>query len=124
MTRGILKSSGLTTAVRKNTVVEVPTADFLINQLQAGALDAAIVYRVNTLLRKGKLDFIPIRHPGARAVQPFAVRETSPKRNLAKRLLIFLQQNRETFEESGFKWMEDQTPVKSSEIQIPPWLKQ
>ncbi len=123
MTQGMLKSSGLTKAVMKNTVVEVPTADFLINQLQAGALDAAIVYRVNTLLREDKLDFIPIKHPGARAVQPFAIRETSRKRNLAARLLVFLQQNRETFEEAGFQWIEDQTPVKSAEIEIPSWLK-
>jgi len=123
MTQGILKSSGLVKSVGKNTAVQVPTADFLINQLQAGALDAALVYRVNTLLRKDKLDFIPIKHPGAKAVQPFAVRETSPNRNLANRLLIFLQQNRETFEESGFQWVEDQTPIKSSEIEIPPWLK-
>ncbi len=123
MTQGMLKSSGLITSVGKNTAVEVPTADFLINQLQAGALDAAVVYRVNTLLREDKLDFIAINHAGARAVQPFAIRETSEKRNLAGRLLAFLQQNRETFEKSGFQWIEDQTPVKSAEIEIPSWLK-
>ncbi len=39
MTAGMLKSSGLEEAVRKNVVVEVPTADLLINQLRAGALD-------------------------------------------------------------------------------------
>jgi ABC-type molybdate transport system substrate-binding protein len=47
MTRGILKSSGLWDNVHKNVVVEVPTADFLINQMRAGALDAAVVYSVN-----------------------------------------------------------------------------
>ena len=41
MTHGMLKSSGLDEAVRKNVVVEQPTADLLINQLRTEALDAA-----------------------------------------------------------------------------------
>ena len=40
MTRGMLKQTGLLESVRKNVVVEVPTADFLINQMRAGGLDA------------------------------------------------------------------------------------
>ena len=60
-------------------MVEVPTADF-INQMRAGGLEAAIVYRVNALLQSEHLEFTPIQHAGAKAVQPFAVRRDSPNR--------------------------------------------
>lgn len=124
MTDGMLRSSALQTAVRRNVVVEVPTADFLINQMRAGALDAAIVYEVNYRLQEEHLEFIPIDHEGARAVQPFSVRADSERRQLAGRLLAYLQKHRARFEEKGFTWLGDQTPVKSSELEIPPWLKQ
>ncbi len=124
MTQGMLRSSALEKAVRKNVVVEVPTADFLINQMRVGALDAVIVYEVNYRLQAEHLEFFPIKHEGARAVQPFSVRKDSERRQLAGRLLAFLQKHRARFEETGFTWLGDQAPVKSSELEIPPWLKQ
>lgn len=124
MTQGMLRASALEAAVRKNVVVEGPTADFLIHQMRAGALDAVIVYEVNYKLQEEHLEFLAIDHEGARAVQPFSVRGDSDRRLLAGRLLAFLQKNRVRFEESGFRWLEDQTPVKSTELEIPPWLKQ
>ncbi|MBM3832448.1 MAG: hypothetical protein FJ403_04065 [Verrucomicrobia bacterium] len=124
MTRGILKSSGLLDSVRSNVVVEVPTADFLINQMRAGGLDAAIVYRVNALLQSEHLEFIPIQHAGAKAIQPFAVRHDSPNRRLAGRLLDFLKANRGEFEQAGFLWRGDAAPVKSKDIEIPEWLRE
>ena len=122
MTRGILKSSGLAEAIRKNVAVEVPTADFLINQLRAGGLDAVIVYQVNAQSAPGSLEFIPIVHEGAKAVQPFAVRDSSPHRQLALRLLAYLRTNRSSFEKAGFAWRGDEPPVPSASIQIPAWL--
>lgn len=124
MTQGMLTSTVLEKAVRKNVVVEVPTADFLINQMRVGALDAAIVYRVNYDLQKEHLEFLKIEHEGARAVQPFAVRADSKKRQLSGRLLEFLKKNRERFEETGFTWVGDQPPIKSADIELPPWLKE
>ena len=124
MTRGILKSSGLLDSIRANVVVEVPTADFLINQMRAGGLDAAIVYRVNALLQGEHLEFIPIQHAGAKAVQPFAVRHDSPNRHLASRLLDYLKANRNEFVQAGFLWRGDESPVKSRDIKVPEWLKE
>lgn len=124
MTRGILKSSGLLESIRKNVVVEVPTADFLINQMRAGGLDAAIVYRVNALLQNEHLEFIPIQHAGAKAVQPFAVRHDSPNRRLATRLLEFLKANRSAFEQAGFLWRGNEAPVRSKDIEVPEWLQE
>jgi molybdate transport system substrate-binding protein len=124
MTRGIIRSSGLLDSIRRNVAVEVPTADFLINQMRAGGLDAAIVYRVNAQLQAEHLDFLPIQHAGAKAVQPFAVRHNSAKRLLAGRLLAFLQANRAEFEQAGFLWRGEEAPVRTKEIELPPWLKE
>lgn len=123
MTRGMLKSSALLEGIRRNVAVEVPTADFLINQMRAGALDAAIVYRVNYQLQQKHLDFIRIKHEGARAVQPFSVRRDSPNRQLAGRLLDYLKAHRKDFTDSGFIWRGDEPAIKSSDIEVPPWLK-
>jgi len=123
MTRGILKSSGLQEAIQKNVAVEVPTADFLVNQLRAGGLDAVIVYRVNAQSASGNLVFLPILHEGAKAVQPFAVRDTSPHRQLGLRLLSFLRANKASFESAGFVWRGDGETIPSASIEIPDWLK-
>lgn len=123
MTRGMLKSSGLLEGIRKNVVVEVPTADLLVNQMRAGALEAAIVYRVNAAPAAEHIDFLPIQHAGAKAVQPFAVRTSSPNRQLAARLLDFLKANRGDFEQAGFLWRGNEAPLKSKDIVVPDWLK-
>ncbi|MBI3876064.1 MAG: molybdate ABC transporter substrate-binding protein, partial [Verrucomicrobia bacterium] len=83
MTRGMLKQVGLNDAIRKNVVVETPTADMLVTQMRAGALEAAIVYRVNAAPAAKDVEFLPIQHAGAKAVQPFSVRTSSPNRQLA-----------------------------------------
>jgi ABC-type molybdate transport system substrate-binding protein len=123
MTRGILKSSGLQESVRKNVVVEVPTADLLVTQMRAGGLEAAIVYKITYKNVADQLEYIPIQHEGAKAVQPFAVRGDSPNHRLGERLLAFLQANRGSFEQAGFSWLGDQPAVKSTSIQVPDWLK-
>lgn len=127
LTRGMLQSTGLAESIRKNVVVEVPTADFLVNQMRTGALDAAIVYRVNAVAaavaESGSLEFVPIRHEGAKAVQPFAVRANSPLRQMAQRLLEHLKANRSAFEEAGFRWTGDQPAVRSDRITLPEWLQ-
>ncbi|MEP6669518.1 MAG: substrate-binding domain-containing protein [Chthoniobacter sp.] len=123
MTRGMLKSSGLQESVHKNVVVETPTADLLVNQMRVGALDAAIVYRVNFQPSAEFLDYLPIQHEGAHAVQPFAVRADSPNARLGQRLLAFLKSNRAQFEQAGFQWRGEETAVQSKDIVIPDWLK-
>jgi ABC-type molybdate transport system substrate-binding protein len=123
MTRGMLKSSGLNDSVRKNVVVETPTADLLVTQIRAGALDAAIVYRVSVQAAASEhLDFLPIQHEGAKAVQPFSVRSTSPNAQLGQRLLAFLKANRAQFEQSGFEWRGEEA-MQSKDIKVPDWLK-
>ena len=122
MTRGMLKQTGLLESVRKNVVVEVPTADFLINQMRAGGLEAAVVYRVNAAPQAEHLEFFPIKHEGAKAIQPFAVRERSPNRQLARRLLDLLKANRGEFEAAGFQWRGNEPALKSKDIKVPEYL--
>ena len=123
MTRGMLRDSAIYDAVRKNVVVEVPTADFLVNQMRAGALDAAIVYRVNAAPQAEHLDYLTIDHPGAKAVQPFSVRAGSPNAQLAARLLEFFRAHHERFETAGFEWRGDEVAIDSKKIEVPPWLR-
>jgi len=47
-------------------------------------------------------------------VQPFAIAKDSPNRQLAGRLLSYLQANRSVFADIGFQWREDQRPVSSA----------
>lgn len=123
LTKGMLRSSGIEDKVRKNVAVEVPTADFLINQMRANGLDAAIVYRVNAAPQSEHIDFFPIDHPGAKAVQPFSIRVDSPRARTAERLLDFLKSRRKNFEDAGFVWRGDAPPLPSDKIEVPAWLK-
>jgi len=122
MTKAMLKQTGLLPAVMKNVCSQVPTADFLVNQLRTGSLDAAIVYNINAQPAAEHIDTIPIQHAGAKAVQPFAVAAKSPNALLAHRLLDFLRANRERFEKAGFRWRNDPV-IASKDIEVPEHLK-
>lgn len=124
MTQGMLKSSGLQQSIMKNVAVQVPTADFLINQMRAGALEAAIVYLVNVQPQAEHIDAVEIQHEGAHAVQPFAVRGDSSYAGISHRMLDFFRANRNRFEQAGFAWRGDGPPMQSKDIQVPDWLKQ
>lgn len=124
MTKAILKGSNLLDSVMKNVVVQVPTADFLVNQMRAGALDAAIVYKINVQQVKEHFDSIPLPADKAKAIQPFAVRKDSDYRQISYRLLAFLRAHKESFEAAGFVWTGDSKPVPSDKLDIPPWLRQ
>jgi len=118
MTQRLFRDVGLTEAVRPNVKVENPQADFLINHLSTGSLDAAIVYAVNVGEHIDRFDLIPIQHAGALAVQPFAKSADTPYRALAGRLLEALRDDAGRFEEVGFRWIGEQEPVPSSSFQF------
>ena len=123
MTQAMLKSTNLLEGVMKNVVVQVPTADFLVNQMRAGALDAAIVYQVNVQQVKQHFEMIPLPADLSRAVQPFAVRKASPHYHLSQRLLTFLRAHRSAFEDAGFIWKGETQPIPSDQLEIPDYLK-
>jgi molybdate transport system substrate-binding protein len=123
MTQAMLKSTNLLEGVMKNVVVQVPTADFLVNQMRAGALEAAIVYQVNVQQVSEHFDMIELPSDLARAVQPFAVRHDSPQYHLSQRLLNYLRENKSAFEDAGFIWTGETEAVPSDKLEIPDYLK-
>jgi molybdenum ABC transporter molybdate-binding protein len=123
MTQAMLKSTNLLDSVMKNVVVQVPTADFLVNQMRAGALDAAIVYQVNVQQVAEHFDMIPLPKDISRAIQPFAVRKASPHYHLSQRLLNYLRAHRSAFEDAGFIWKGESQPIPSNQLEIPEYLK-
>jgi len=124
LTSSMLKSMNLWESVSKNASSQVPTGDFLVNQMRTGSLDAAVVYRINIQNATDHFDAVPLPADKSKAVQPFAVRRDSDHQQLGHRLLAFLRENRKSFEEAGFTWKGETAPVKSAEIVLPEWLKQ
>lgn len=124
MTAGILRSMNLFDSVTKNASSQVPTGDFLVNQLRTGSLDAAVVYRTNIQSQPDHFDAIPLPADKAKAVQPFAVRKDSPNSALGHRLLAYLRAHKDSFEKAGFVWKGESAPVQSAQLEIPDYLKQ
>ncbi len=113
LTRRLLEDAALYESISKNTAVESATADFLVAQILAGALDSVIVYRSNVMSNpenlKKHLDIIPIELPGAMAEQPWAIARQGSHRFMLERLFnaITSKRSRERFESIGFRWRMD-----------------
>lgn len=124
LTQSMLKSMNLWEGVSKNASSQVPTGDFLVNQMRTGSLDAAVVYLINIQGDPEHLEAVALPADKSKAVQPYAVRADSPNKQMGRRLLAFLREHRSSFEQVGFVWKGDTTPVKSADIVLPDWLKQ
>ncbi len=107
LTEALLREMGLFESVNRNVRVHTPKADFLVNQMQVGALDAAIVYEANTPNVRDELEVIRVDHPAAKAIQPFAVSRSSKHKYLTQRLMDAMKsaQSRTRFTETGFRWL-------------------
>ncbi|MFB3789274.1 MAG: substrate-binding domain-containing protein [bacterium] len=107
LTRDLLTVMGLYDQIMPNVRSQTPTADLLVNQIRTGSLDAVIVYEANTANVRDALDWIPIDHPRARAVQPFAVGKDTRHPQLMIRLLEAVRsaESRAAFEKTGFRWL-------------------
>jgi molybdate transport system substrate-binding protein len=106
LTQETLKVDGTLADVMRNVVVQVPAGDMLINQLKAGGLDAAVAYVSNAANAGDVLEAIPIDIPCALATQPVAVARTSPRKELARRLLAAFSspRSKQRFLDEGFRW--------------------
>lgn len=115
LTQNTFRQGGLQTEVMENVTVQSPTGDMLVNQMQAGALDAAVAYLSNAAGSAEHLDAIPIEGLSCSlAIQPFAVADGSPNAQLAQRLFHKLcsVESQEIFEAEGFRWQAPLTSVK------------
>jgi ABC-type molybdate transport system substrate-binding protein len=124
MTHAILQSMNLLDSVMKNASMQTPTADSLINAMRVGALDAAVVYQINVQTQKEHFEAIALPEDKARAVQPFAVRPDSNNKQMGQRLLAFLREHKESFQNVGFVWTGGNEAVPSDKLNIPTWLRQ
>jgi molybdenum ABC transporter molybdate-binding protein len=115
LTKNMLVAMGIYDAVCKNLKLDSPTGDFLVNQLRTGSLDAIIACRSNAKNVQEHVTVIPIDHPLAKAVQPYAVGKESKHRYLMTRLLEAIEspQSSNRFINAGFDWRYQPTATNS-----------
>jgi ABC-type molybdate transport system substrate-binding protein len=114
LTDDLLRRLGLYEAVyppdKPGRVLETDAAHLLVNQMRAGALDLAVVYRSNVLSTPVNaekfLDIIEAEVPGALASQPLAIAKETRHRYLAERLrqAILAPESAKRFQALGFHW--------------------
>ena len=109
LSKRLLERHGQWAAIneRKLIVDQPSTADRLVESVVLGAMDAAIVYRANTIRQKEKLNVYLIDDPAAEAVQPIAVGKDSKYPQLTQRFLNAIRSgdSRARFEDLGFEWL-------------------
>jgi molybdate transport system substrate-binding protein len=100
---------GVYSPERGAKVVHADAAHLLVNQMRAGALDLAVVYRSNArsaAANSDALEVIDLSFPETFATQPFAVAKDSRHKYLMRRLLRSIQspESAARFRELGFHW--------------------
>ncbi len=100
--RSSLQASG-------NVIVLASKGDELVNAMQAGSLDGAVVYQSNALASPEigpTCDIVDLHDPLAIATQPFAVAKDTKHPHLLSRLRTTLSEpsSRQRFEDLGFTW--------------------
>lgn len=108
MTARLLRQQGMYDGVMENVVVENPQGDMIAAQLTIGKLDAAIVYRANTVSHGAEADVVDIDAPGWVATQTYAVKEGTPFPNLIERLRERIRsvESQERYAGTGFDYLE------------------
>lgn len=107
LTQNTFREGGIQKEVMENVTVQSPTGDFLVNQLKAGSLDAAVVYLSNAAGSGDVVDAVRIHGLECSvATQPFAIAEKSPNALTASRLFekLCTTESRELFADKGFSW--------------------
>ena len=113
LTVDLLKEKGLHEELTQSGNVEILASkgDELVNQMQLGALDVAILYRSNANASAQILENCEMIEIGgnAQAAQPYAIHRNSEHRHLAQRLQDFLtnEQGKQQFLKFGFYWQLD-----------------
>ncbi|MCI0638344.1 MAG: molybdate ABC transporter substrate-binding protein [Gemmataceae bacterium] len=95
---------------RSKPVVHADAAHLLVNQMRAGALDVAVVYRSNVQSSANNaayLETVKLDLPDAVARQPFAVARDSEHKHLLQRFLLAVTapESQARFQELGFRWL-------------------
>jgi molybdenum ABC transporter molybdate-binding protein len=110
LTQKTFREGGIQTKIMDNVTVQSPTGDMLVNQLQAGSLDAAVAYLSNAAGAAEYLDAYPITGIScSTATQPWAVATESKYPETAGRLFqqICSTNSQDGFIAEGFRWKLD-----------------
>ena len=112
LTYAMLEREGLLNRIKQSGTIQVLVAkgDDLVNQMQVGALDAALLYRSNALASPRIMqhcEMIGLNTPYAIAHQPYAVAKHCTHPQLMNRLGAFLtnDKGKASFLEFGFQWV-------------------
>ncbi|MCG8653840.1 MAG: substrate-binding domain-containing protein, partial [Pirellulales bacterium] len=123
LTQNTFKEGGIQKEVMENVTMQVPAGDMLVNQMQVGALDAAVAYLSNAAGAGDTLDAIRIPDIECSvATQPFAISAESPNAQTASRLfaMICSAESQEAFSQEGFRWyMPNTADIKSDDAESP-----
>jgi len=122
LTKRLLEEEGLYEAVRENTRVTTPTADFLVNQINTGQqLDAVVVYEANCIHVRDTLEMVEIDHPMALAIQPIGAGKETKYPLIVTRLMDTVKDvpSQERFTARGFNLRGATDPVALTE-----WIAQ
>jgi len=95
-----------------NVAVLVSKGDELVNQMQVGSLDAALLYRSNAMASPrimASCEIIDLHLPEAHATQPFAISKDTAYPELWARLREFITNDeaRLHYEKLGFNWKKE-----------------
>lgn len=95
---------------RPQPIIHTDAGHMLVNQVRAGALDAAVVYKSNVLSvprHEEFLEAVDLNLADAIAQQPFAIARESRHKHLTARLFQALVSpaNAQRFRDLGFKWI-------------------
>ena len=114
LTDNLLGGMGLLGTILPNVETRASKGDELVNQVQIGALDAAIVYRSNAMAstdiaKKCRVVELGPEAKDPTALQPFAVGKNTRFKQLIDRLRDTLTSagTRRDFERLGFSWQAD-----------------
>ncbi len=114
LTYKLLEDERLLEGIEKsgNLQVLVAKGDDLVNQMQTGALDVALLYRSNAMASAGIMkhcEIIEIENKKSFATQPFAIAKKTEHAQLLERLDNFLtnKEGKESFMRYGFFWYKD-----------------
>jgi len=111
LTFKMLEQEGVLEGIQKskNIVTMVAKGDDLVNQMQAGALDVALVYRSNAMASASIMkhcEIISVEAGQSYASQPFAISKESKHKQLLERLRDALvnETSEKSFKKYGFYW--------------------
>ncbi len=104
LTRILLEKSGLYDQVMSNVVMQTSSSSMLVPGVATKSVDAAIVYKTDTLKATQTIEVLTIDSPYAKAVQPFSLAKSSEHKYLGRRLFMALARSRADYEKAGFQF--------------------